>query len=121
MVEAGLVIIGSRPIFWHLPKGRTGGSIPDSRQLWDIFWEYRKEEFLGFAHSHPGAGMPAPSWTDLTTFCAIETGLGRRLIWWITSSTSVIELVWEGPDKHAYRISVIEEPSWARALRNQSI
>lgn len=120
MIEAGVIITGAGPVYWHLPTGRTGGSLPDSRTLWEVFWELRKEEFLGFAHSHPGSGVPGPSGTDRTTFSAVELGLGRRLDWWITSSDHVILLGWHGPGKYDYRGQLVDEPDWAAQLRKYS-
>jgi len=120
MIEAGVVVTGAGAVYWHLPEGRTGGSLPDSRKLWDVLWELRKEEFLGVAHSHPGSGVPGPSWTDITTFAAIELGLGRRLTWWITSSDRVIDLHWKGPNKHDYTANLVAEPDWAAILREHS-
>lgn len=120
MIEAGVVVTMTGAVYWHLPDGRSGGALPDSRRLWDVLWELRKEEFLGFAHSHPGSGTPGPSWTDLTTFAAVELGLGRRLDWWITSSNRVILLGWAGPGKHDYNASLVEEPTWAEQLRDYS-
>lgn len=120
MIEAGVVIVTGDPVFWHLPEGRTGGSLPDSQKLWEVFWEHRKVPDLGFAHSHPGSGVPGPSWEDVTTFSGVELGLGRRLDWWITSSDRVILLGWEGPDKYKYNTSLVEEPSWATQLREYS-
>jgi hypothetical protein len=120
MIEAGVVVTGAGAVFWHLPLGRTGGSLPDSRRLWDVLWDLRKEELLGFAHSHPGSGVPGPSDTDRTTFAAIELGLGRRLSWWITSSDRVIHLNWCGPGKYNYSSFLVEEPDWAQQLRHYS-
>ncbi len=120
MIEAGAVITGAGVVHWHLPNGRTGGSLPDSRDLWDVLWEHRREAFLGFAHSHPGSGLPGPSWTDITTFAAVELGLGRRLTWWITSSDRVIGLNYEGPKKHDYNHFLADEPDWAAQLRDYS-
>lgn len=120
MIEAGVVVVAGDPVHWHLPVGRSGGSLPDSRQLWDVLWDLRREEFLGFAHSHPGSGVPGPSWTDITTFAAVELGLGRRLDWWITSSDHVILLGWHGPDKHEYKGHLVGEPPWAPLLREHS-
>jgi proteasome lid subunit RPN8/RPN11 len=121
MIEAGAVVTGSGVVHWHLPAGRTGGSLPDSRQLWDVLWDLRKEELLGFAHSHPGSGVPGPSQIDITTFAAVELGLGRRLDWWITSSDRVILLGWHGPGKHYYMAETLaEEPDWAAQLRHYS-
>lgn len=120
MIEAGVVVTAAGPVFWHLPTGRSGGALPDSRDLWDVLWDLRKEEQLGFAHSHPGSGVPGPSWTDITTFAAVELGLGRRLDWWITSSDRVILLGWAGPGKHDYNANLVGEPGWAAQLREHS-
>ena len=120
MIEAGLVFSGSAAVFFHLPKGRTMGSLPDSRTLWDVLWENRKDPFLGFAHTHPGSGVPAPSCTDITTFAAVEAGLGRRVIWLIASSDYVVRVDWEGPGKHDYKTFLVEEPCWTERLRDYS-
>jgi hypothetical protein len=101
-----LLDLEGKPIHWHLPPGRSGGSLPDSRDLWDVIWENRGN-ISGFAHSHPGSGLPGPSYTDVTTFAAIEAALGRRLDWFITSSDSFVLFRWKGPDKLTY------EPHWA--------
>lgn len=124
MMEAGVVIAGGKPVFWHLPKGRTAGSLPDSRDLWDVLWENRAT-LDGFAHSHPGSGQPGPSHTDLTTFRAVERALGRRLKWWITSRTNMILLTWGGtkPDDLVYDTASLhgdEEPPWIWKLREHS-
>lgn len=123
MIEAGVVVDkAGLPVFWHLPLGRTGGSLPDDRTLWDVLWEeFQAERLRGFAHSHPGSGIPGPSYTDVTTFAAIELALGVRLDWWITSSDHVVLLRWLGPDKHTYSsTSVPEAPSWVDELRRLS-
>lgn len=124
MMEAGVVIVGGEAVFWHLPPGRTGGSLPDSRDLWDVLWEHRAD-LDGFAHSHPGHGWPGPSQTDVTTFLAIERALGRRLKWWITSRTNMVLLAWTGdrPDSPIYgstQVHGAEEPGWIWKLREHS-
>ena len=136
MIEAGVVLdINGGPIYWHLPKGRTGGSIPDSQVLWEVLWDNR-EILGGFAHSHPGSGPPTPSMTDLTTFVAIEAALGRRIDWWITSSDRLLVCNWssnglppygmhsytsKGGVKHSYLgVVVMNEPSWVNDLRKIS-
>lgn len=121
MIEAGVLIDKEGfAMYWHLPNGRTAGSIPDTRTLWDQIWENRGH-VLGFAHSHPGGGIPAPSWTDLTTFAAVEAALGRRLLWWITSSEHIIRLEWCGPEKTDYGfMTPPREPYWAEDLRRIS-
>jgi len=123
MIEAGVVVDKrGEPLFWHLPEGRSAGSLPDSRTLWQVLWEAFKEDaLLGFAHSHPGSGVPGPSYSDVTTFAAVEAALGRRLDWWITSSDHVVLLRWGGPDKLSYRAEMVTEaPSWLAELRRLS-
>lgn len=120
MIETGAVITGNGVAFWHLPKNRTVSSLPDSRTLWEVLWDLRTEDFLGFAHSHPGRGEPSPSMTDLTTFAAVETGLGRRLHWWITSEDQFVEILWEGPHRLEYKKGLIEPFDWVYRLRELS-
>lgn len=87
-MEAG-VVLGRRGdvIHWHVPDGRTLGSLPDSRTLWDVLWENR-HRVTGFAHSHPGDST-YPSSTDVSTFRAIELGLGKELDWFILGQTQI--------------------------------
>lgn len=123
MIESGVVVgLDGLPIHWHLPPGRTGGSLPDSRDLWEVLWETHKDgNLLGFAHSHPGSGVPGPSHTDITTFAAVEAALGCRLLWWITSSDHLCVYRWRGPDKWLYSGYVDEwEPAWVPKLRELS-
>jgi proteasome lid subunit RPN8/RPN11 len=119
MMEAGLVI-GSdgEPIRVHLPSGRSSTYLPDSRELWEFLWEH-KESVAGIAHSHPGSGIPGPSHEDITTFAAIEAGLGRRLSWWIASSDMSVLVRWKGPERLDYVTYeyVDAEPSWMKELR----
>ena len=118
MKEAGVVLnLDEWPVFWHAPQQRSGGSLPDSRDLWDVLWEHR-DDLAGFAHTHPGSGLPGPSHTDLTTFAAVEAGLGMRLLWWIVSSDHVVVLHWNGQGYVSER--VWNEPNWVVLLRRLS-
>jgi hypothetical protein len=120
-VEAGVVLdLDGNPIYWHTPQNRSVGALPDSRDLWDVFWENRKN-LLGFVHSHPGGGVPGPSYTDVTTFAAVESGLGTRLHWWIISSEAAVDCTWSGPDRLDYRARpVAYEAVWLEKLRELS-
>ena len=120
-IEAGVVIdMNGEPLFWHTPEDRTGGSLPDSVTLWDIFWNNR-DNVLGFAHSHPGSGVPGPSYEDVTTFAAVEAALGRRLDWWITSANKIVIVRWKGPDKLSYERELLDSnPTWLPKLRELS-
>jgi proteasome lid subunit RPN8/RPN11 len=120
MTEVGAIFDGNlRVLYWHEPQDRTGGSLPDSRTLWDELLA-RREYLMGFAHSHPGGGVPGPSWTDLTTMAAVEAGLGRRLFWVIVNFEGAVFLVWQGPGKHDYFCSPVKDPPWADEMRRRS-
>jgi hypothetical protein len=90
MKEAAVLLdLDGQPFYWHMPNDRSGGAIPDSRPLWDVIWENRAR-LRGIAHTHPGYGKLGPSREDITTFDAIERGLGRHLEWWISSGDSLV-------------------------------
>lgn len=121
MIETGVVIgPNDAPIFWHLPPGRSGGALPDSRDLWDVLWEHR-ETVVGFAHTHPFHGAPWPSSTDVTTFAAIEAALGRRLSWWILTLDQIGVYRWvDGAAPQYWLTPVTTYPAWAARLRELS-
>lgn len=120
MMEAALVIgwMG-RVLYKHAPPDRSVGSLPDSRDLWDVIWENR-EHLAGVAHSHPGSGDTGPSHTDLTTFAAVEAALGKRLAWWITTSDRVALVWWDGPNRLDYVQKSVDDPQWISELRSIS-
>jgi hypothetical protein len=124
MKEVGVLVdTKGKPIYWHLPQGSTSGSLPECPDFWDVIWENRSKIF-GFAHSHPGSGIPGASYEDITTFAPIESALGRRLIWWITSSDTLVHYIWEGPKEYTYRrYSNFVDPegfNWLNELRQRS-
>lgn len=128
-MEAGVIVdVLGNPIYWHEPKNRTTASLPDSVELWDAIWKAHviardaeaKSIFklatvpgaiLGFAHSHPGRGMPGPSYEDVTTFAAVERALGRRLRWWIVSEDHFVVIVSEQFINAKYESVIIDQPS----------
>ena len=118
MIEVAVVIdLKGAPIYWHLPEGRTGGSIPDSRNLWQILWENR-DKISAVAHSHPGRGNPGPSVTDITTFTAIEAALGKRFVWYICSEDGFSYSHAKG---NGYlTLPYYHEPAWLPELRRLS-
>ena len=119
MREAG-VVVGEDgiAIHWHLPEGRSSGYIPDTSTLWEVF-RANRDKIGGYAHTHPGSGPPGPSTTDVTTFSAIERGLGKRFDWWILSSDGAVVVRWKGPGKHDYAVEPFSEGHllWAQYLR----
>jgi hypothetical protein len=92
MMEVALVFnIFGEAIWYHNP--REGGTyIPDSSDLWEILWKNRVV-LGGVAHTHPWDGPAHPSHTDVTTFSAIEIGLGKKLLWPIVTFTEVVYFV----------------------------
>ena len=132
-IEAGAVIgKDGAAIRWHEPAGASGGHLPDSqrvfyvnkplsgaRELWEFFRDNWKN-IQGFAHSHPGDFVD-PSWTDITTFAALELGLDLRFDWWIVTSRRVSLVRWDGPGIHDYKVELLDtEPTWAGELRSRS-
>jgi len=121
MKEAAVILDQNmEPIHWHTPRA-SSGAIPDSRPFWDIIWENRNV-LRGIAHSHPGGGVPSPSWEDITTFAGVELGLDRRLDWWITSSApAVVVCRWCGPHKYDYEVQRVGAGSpWVAELQRIS-
>jgi len=101
-METGLVFDRfGVPIFWHVPPDRGQGSLPDSRPLWDVLWENR-DSLGGVAHTHPWNCSAWPSSIDVTTFAAVEAGLGKRLVWPIVTFTEVGYCRWVGPGRLDY-------------------
>lgn len=90
-------------LFWHLPADRSQGAIPDSKELWQLLWENR-EHLGGVAHTHPWNGDPWFSQTDVTTFAAVEAGLGKRLIWPVVTFSSIGYFEWVGPGELDYGV-----------------
>lgn len=121
MQEAGVVLdLKGEAIYYHTPTNRGMAHLGDSSDLWQFLWTNRKQ-ISGFGHSHPGYGPIGPSWTDITTFCAIEQGLGFRLDWWITSGDQLYLVKFEGPEKHNYlSVRVNATPNWVHHLRDIS-
>jgi hypothetical protein len=121
LLETGVIVDHhDRPVFWHEPQNRTGGSLPDSQSFWNVIWEC-KDQIKGIAHTHPGAGMPYPSYEDITTFAGVEAGLGRRLQWWVASQDKLVGVQWVGPHRYDYSVvQLTEEPLWVYDLRDKS-
>jgi len=118
-MEVGVVVFEDGH-YWHEPDGSTSGSLPDSWTLWDVLWENR-DRLVGFAHSHPGSGVPAPSHTDISTFRAVEQALGRNLEWWVISRDHVVLCTWERGSTGTWVAHIDEdEHVWLDELRRLS-
>lgn len=118
-VETGAVISkDGEPIYWHAPGNASSGFMPDNRDLW-LFFRDNWARIQGFAHTHP-EGVGNPSWTDLTTFAAIERGLALRFDWWVVTR-KVVLAQWVGPDDYDYKTTLLsDKPKWAADLHRAS-
>lgn len=121
MREAGVLLnMKGEPMYWHNPHDRSGGALPDSRDLWNVIWDNR-EDVSGFVHSHPGSGVPGPSYEDVTTFSGIERALGKRLDWWIITEDACSFIRWVGPHMYDYAaLPVRQKMLWMEELRRNS-
>ena len=114
MLEAALAFnTHGCELFWHLPENRSQGAIPDSQLLWQLLWEQR-EWLGGVAHTHPWNGESWPSSTDVTTFSAVEQGLGKRLVWPIVTFSEIRYFEWVGPERLDYEIQKLRRFRLAR-------
>ncbi len=122
-IEAAMAVWTDGTTTLHEPEGRSAVWIPDTQSLWDIVSE-NKDRLDGIAHSHPGRGYMAPSSEDISTFRAMEKGLGRRIKWWILTSNRAILVEWSGSGLTGYELKksykTEEEPAWMNELRRAS-
>lgn len=127
MIEVACVLdLHGEVLHWHLPPDRTGGSIPDSSDLWQIIWENR-DKIFAVAHTHPGRGVPWPSSTDMSTFKAVEAALGRPLTWIILSQDEYTFVVRRNLPDHdiigGVQLPAMSEPvalRWINQIRELS-
>lgn len=121
MMEVALVFDKEgKTMTWHLPPGRSGGYIPDSHDLWTFLWDHR-DTIGGVAHTHPWDGAAWPSHTDVTTFNAIERGLGVRLTWAVITFSDEGYFAWSDEKKQYERLSSSPiQVEGVQELRNKS-
>ena len=112
---------------WHLPVGRTSASVPGDAALGPddllVLLVRHRPYMAGTAHSHPGGGVPGPSWTDITTYAAVEKYFRCRFKHWIASMDRMVVVTWSGPDRYDYTVTVVDEdkePAWSAELRHKS-
>lgn len=120
MIEVALVFAkDGSTLLWHDPEGRSSGYIPDSKELWD-FLVGNRDQIGGVAHTHPWEGSAWFSKTDVTTWSALERGLGVRWIWPVVTFSEVKNFVWVGPGKLDYGLSDFCPPVDVIGLRERS-
>lgn len=126
MIEMAVLVLDSGDgRFDHcIWNGNSNTGIGDHYRLWDLIWTLRYE-LVGIGHSHPGSGPPSPSRTDITTFRAIELGLGRTLDWWITTQDQFVAIRRASLDHPVFEMKRLDLtgaliPNWLRVLRKRS-
>lgn len=115
MIEVAMVFTKEGKMI-YLQPGSSAGSVADSCRLWDEIWENRKI-VGGVAHTHPWTGTTRPSYEDVTTFRAIEAGLGELLLWPIITFTHVnyFSYIKPGYEEIAY-VDFRDESHWHRLI-----
>ncbi len=96
----------------HTEEGASAHAVHDSRSRWERIWELR-ERIFEIAHSHP-VGPLAFSAEDETTMAAIQSGLGRSVVFSVVAPDGMLRR--EG----LADVLVGDEPSWASTLRTLS-
>lgn len=149
MLELGAIIGPDGVLSWHQPSGRSVGAIPSTTSdpdggLWARLKAHDQEgRLVGFDHLHPGRGQVTPSPCDLSTFFAIENGLGRALRWQIVNADSAVAVLSArrcraeiheylhndrepryvrffrayGESRENYAVMTIRAPEWAEEMR----
>jgi hypothetical protein len=105
-------LIGEDDTILHRDDGESASHIADSRARWEAIWESR-ERLVELAHSHP-VGPLAFSREDETTMEALESALGRRLVFSVVTPEGMLRRQ-GGADER-----VESEPGWADELRRAS-
>jgi hypothetical protein len=106
-------IIGKQDVVLWSDASTSPVLLPDSRARWEAIWKRRKR-IVEIAHSHP-VGPLAFSMTDETTMTALESGLGKKIVWSVVAPTGMVRRNEEGKD-----VIVEREPWWAMLLRLSS-
>jgi proteasome lid subunit RPN8/RPN11 len=105
MIEVALVFDRQgETLSWHRSKNPSASYIEDSHDLWTFLWDNRNI-VGGVAHTHPWDGPAWPSHTDVTTFSAIERGLGVRLVWPVITFSDEGYFAWSEEEKNYVRLS----------------
>jgi hypothetical protein len=105
-------LVGPDERVLYRDAGESAVRIPDARARWEAIWE-RRATVVEIAHSHP-IGPLAFSAEDETTMAAIESALGKRVVFSVVAPDGMLRRQ-EGRD-----VRVSCEPRWAGELREVS-
>lgn len=92
-------------------------SLPDSRDRWQVIWRLR-EHIVEIAHTHPLGGAAFSS-EDETTMAALNSALGRRLVYSVVTPTTMIRRSSNEQQSSEQEGDVVveAEPWWTELIR----
>lgn len=102
-------------VLWS-DASRSPVALPDSRERWEAIWS-RREAIVEIAHTHPLGGA-AFSNEDLTTMEALDSALGRKLVYSVVTPTKMLRRT---PNDEGFTDALVEdEPPWTADIRRES-
>jgi len=102
-------------VLWS-DASRSPVALPDSRERWEAIWS-RREDIVEIAHTHPLGGARFSN-EDLTTMGALDSALGRKLVYSVVTPTKMLRRT---PDGEAFIDVIVEsEPPWVNDIRRES-
>lgn len=106
-------LIGEGDVVLWSDASTSPVALPDSRVRWEAIWS-RRARLVEIAHTHPLGGAHFSS-TDESTMQALDSGLGRRLVYSVVTPGAMLRRTpgEEGPEDAL----VDEEPWWAELIR----
>lgn len=95
-------------------------ALPDSRARWEVIWS-RRAEIVEIAHTHPLGGA-AFSNEDETTMAALNSALGRALVYSVVTPDRMLRRTPGDPSKADAAVDRIvnDEPWWTALIRTAS-
>ncbi len=102
-------------ILWS-DASRSPVALPDSRARWETIWAQRAR-IVEIAHTHPLGGARFSN-EDETTMAALDSALGRRLVYSVVTRRLMLRRTPgdEGPTDGLVEV----EPWWAALIRTAS-
>ncbi|MBL4683317.1 MAG: Mov34/MPN/PAD-1 family protein [Nannocystaceae bacterium] len=91
-------------------------ALPDTRSRWQAIWS-RRDDIVEIAHTHPLGGAHF-SHQDETTMAALNTALGRSLIYSVVTPDSMLRRTQNAEDcDDTTDAIVVDEPWWTALIR----
>jgi hypothetical protein len=110
--EVCFLIGAAEAVLWS-DASTSPVALPDSRARWQAIWS-RREQIVEIAHTHPLGGAHFSS-IDETTMTALDSGLGRRLIYSVVTPDQMLRR--RPREDGADDALVADEPWWSELIR----